>query len=294
MAKRKTFYVPAAIFEGRHSAYAVAVYAYLCFCSDKNGVCFPGMETIAAHCGMARSTVKKALTELEECGMIRSEATRQVSRSGKVRRGTNRYRLNDAPISGAQDASSDGVPPAVSRCTPPPCDGGPLPRVTVDPPPCDGGPLPRVTVDPPPCDGGPLPRVTVDPPPCGSGEINNNSKDIMGDVPSVGITAREDATGLDAIIEPLCLDSFFDQVFAQSVKQAIKTMYGLPVLSVNGTRVDNAAIRERLRLLTIDHIDYVEKQIDNYAGDVTSGERYLMACLYNAPIDCMVKNAKSG
>ena len=263
MAKRKTFYVPAAIFEGGHSAYAVAVYAYLCFCCDKNGVCFPGMETIAAQCGMARSTVKKAMSELEQSGLIRSEATRQTSRSGKVRRGTNRYRINDAPVSGAQ-TSSDGVPSAVSRCTSPPCDGGPLPRVTADPPPCDDG------------------------------EINNNSKTIMGDVPSVGISACEDATGPDAILEPLYLDSFFDQVFAQSVKQAIITMYRMPSLTVNGVRLDNAAIRERLRLLTIDHVDYVERQLDNFAGDVTNGERYLMACLYNAPVDCMVKNAKSG
>ena len=263
MAKRKTFYVPAAIFEGGHSAYAVAVYAYLCFCCDKNGVCFPGMETIAAQCGMARSTVKKAMSELEQSGLIRSEATRQTSRSGKVRRGTNRYRINDAPVSGAQ-MLSDGVPSAVSRWTPPPYDGVPLPRVAADPPPCDDG------------------------------EINNNSKTIMGDVPSVGINARKDATGLDAILEPLYLDTFFDQVFAQSVKQAIRTMYRMPFLSVNGSRIDNAAIRERLRLLTIDHIDYVESQLDRFAGDVTAGERYLWACLYNAPVDCMVKNAKSG
>lgn len=71
-------------------------------------------------------------------------------------------------------------------------------------------------------------------------------------------------------------------------------MYRMPFLSVNGSRIDNAAIRERLRLLTIDHIDYVESQLDRFAGDVTAGERYLMACLYNAPVDCMVKNAKSG
>ncbi len=264
MAKRKTFYVPAAVFEGGHSAYAVAVYAYLCFCADKNGVCFPGMETIAEKCGIARSTVKNAITELERAGLIRSEATHQTSRSGRIRRGTNRYRLNDAPISGAQDALSDGVPPAVSRCTPPPCDGAPLPRVAADPPPCD------------------------------SGEINNNGKDITDDVPSVSYNARDDATGLDAILKPLYLDTFFDQVFAQSVKQAIKTMYGLPVLSVNGTKIENTAIRARLSMLTIDHIDYVEQQLDRFAGDVTSGERYLMACIYNAPVDCMVKNAKSG
>lgn len=95
-------------------------------------------------------------------------------------------------------------------------------------------------------------------------------------------------------MKPLYLDTFFDQVFAQSVKQAIKTMYGLPVLSVNGTKIKNAAIRARLSMLTIDHIDYVEQQLDRLSGEVTSGERYLMACIYNAPVDCTVKNAKSG
>ena len=116
----------------------------------------------------------------------------------------------------------------------------------------------------------------------------------MGDVPSVGIMSRDDATGLDAILKPLYLDTFFDQVFAESVKQTIRTMYRMPSLSVNGTRVDNAAIRARLSMLTIDHIDYVEQQLDRLSGEVTSGERYLMACIYNAPVDCMVKNAKSG
>ena len=120
MAKRKTFYVPAAIFEGGHSAYAVAVYAYLCFCCDKSGVCFPGMETIAEKCGIARSTARNAIEELERSGLIRSEATHQTSRSGKIRRGTNRYRLTEAPVSNVKPTSCDGAPSAVSRCTPPP------------------------------------------------------------------------------------------------------------------------------------------------------------------------------
>ena len=242
MAKRKTFYVPAAIFEGGHSAYAIAVYAYLCFCADKSGVCFPGMETIAAQCGLSRNTVKKAMNELERCWLVRSETTRQRSKNGCMRQSVNRYFLGTIASCGA------GEPP----------------------------------------------HEMIIPPSRDEGEINNNSKLIMGDVPSVGITAREDRTGLDAILEPLYLDTFFDQVFAQSVKQAIVTMYGMPSLSVNGTRIDNAAICERLRLLTIDHIDYIEQQLDNVAGEVTNGERYLMSCIYNAPVDCMVKNAKSG
>ena len=256
MAKRKTFYVPAAIFEGGHSAYAVAVYAYLCFCADKNGVCFPGMETIAAQCGLSRNTVKKAMNELERCGLVRSETTRQQSRNGRMRQSVNRYFLGTISSHGA---------------------GDPPHEMTIPPSLHDGEP----------------PHETTPPPSRDEGEINKNSKHITGDVPSVGIMSCEDATGLDAILERLYLDTFFDQVFAQSVKQAIRTMYGMRELSVNGTGIKNAAIRERLSLLTIDHIDYVEQQLDNFAGEVTNGERYLMACIYNAPVDCMVKNAKN-
>ena len=155
----------------------------------------------------------------------------------------------------------------------------------------DGTPLHEMTTPPSRDDGDPRQKMTPPPSP-DDGEINNNGKDIMGDVPSVGHNARDDMTGLDAILKPLYLDSFFDQVFARSVKQAIKTMYGLPFLSVNGTKIDNAAIRARLSMLTIDHIDYVEQQIDRLSGEVTNAERYLMACIYNAPVDCMVKNAR--
>ena len=255
MAKRKTFYVPAAIFEGDHSAYAVAVYAYLCFCADKTGVCFPGMETIAAHCGLSRNTVKKAINELESCGLVRTEATCQRSRNGRMRQSVNRYYIR------AELSRNDGTP---------------LHEMTTPPSRDDGDPRQKMTPPPSPDDG----------------EINNNGKDIMGDVPSVGHNARDDTTGLDAILKPLYLDSFFDQVFAQSVKQAIATMYRMPFLSVNGTKIDNAAIRARLSMLTIDHIDYVEQQIDGLSGEVTNAERYLMACIYNAPVDCMVKNAR--
>ena len=256
MAKRKTFYVPAAIFEGDRSAYAVAVYAYLCFCADRSGVCFPSMETIARCLGLSRNTVKKAMNELERCGLVRSETTRQRSKNGRMRQGANRYLLGSIASHGAGDPSHGTA-----------------------------SPLSPYAGDPP--------HETTPPPSRDEGEINNNSKVIMGDVPSVGITAREDdATGLDAILKPLYLDTFYDQVFAQSVKQAIEAMYGLAFLSLNGTRVPNALIRKRLKLLTIDHIDYVEKQLGERGTEVTNGEKYLMACLYNAPVDCMVHAAR--
>ena len=255
MAKRKTFYVPAAIFEGDRSAYAVAVYAYLCFCADKSGVCFPGMNTIAQKCGLSRNTVKKAMNELEHCGLVRSETTRQRSRNGRMRQCVNRYFLGAIASHGA----------------------GNLPQ--------------KMTSPPSPHDGGPPHQVTP-PPSRDEGEINNNSKAIMGDVPSVGMIPPTDTTELNAILEPLCLDTYEDRTFAQSVKQAIRTLYDLPVLSVNGARLGTDAIRERLRLLTVDHIDFVEKQIRERSESVTNGERYLFSCILNAPVDCMVKNAR--
>ena len=271
MAKRKTFYVPAAIFEGDRSAYAVAVYAYLCFCADRSGTCFPGMETIARCLGLSRNTVKKAMNELERCGLVRSETTRQRSKNGRMRQGANRYLLGSIASHGAGDPSHGTASPLS------PYAGDPPHGMTPPPSPYAGDPH----------------HETTPPPSRDEGEINNNSKVIMGDVPSVGITAREeDTTGPDAILKPLYLDTFYDQVFAQSVKQAIEAMYGLAFLSLNGTRVPNALIRKRLKLLTIDHIDYVEKQLGERGTEVTNGEKYLMACLYNAPVDCMVHAAR--
>lgn len=42
----------------------------LCGFSDKDGYCFPSIKLIAAKSGYGRSTVKKALTELENSGFI--------------------------------------------------------------------------------------------------------------------------------------------------------------------------------------------------------------------------------
>ena len=248
MAKRKTFYVSAAIFDTPHTAYAVAVYAYLSFCADKQGVCFPSISVIAERCGMSRTTVKKTLSELEQSGLILSQASRQVSKTGKVRRGTNRYRLLNVPAKAEHTRS---------------------------------------------CDDLPLSREATYPRSCGDREINNNSKDIMGDVPSVVTMGREatDRDGRNAILENLHLDVFYDRDFAQSVQQTIERMYDAPYVTVNGQRVERDDVRRRLKLLTINHIDYVQRQLDEHGGEVLNGERYLMACIFNAPVDCMVKSA---
>lgn len=118
----------------------------------------------------------------------------------------------------------------------------------------------------------------------------------MGDVPSVGITGQKatDRDGLDVIFEKIHLDCFFDQVFAQSVRQTIERMYASPHITVNGQRIGQNAVRERLKLLTIDHIDFVEAQLAEHGGEVTHGERYLMSCIFNAPVDVLVNTSGAG
>jgi len=259
MAKRKTFYVSAAIFSKPHSAYAVAVYAYLSFCADKQGVCFPSIETISKHTGMSRNTVKKSIEELRTAELIRAETTRKLSRNGRMRQSVNRYFLA-VPLSRGDNTACQEMTTGLS------------------------------------C-GDPTPGHVVTPPRSPDGrEINNNSKDIIGDVPSVGITGREatDRDGLDAIFERIHLDCFFDQVFAQSVRQTVERMYASPHITVNGQRIGQDAVRERLKLLTIDHIDFVEAQLDEHGGEITHGERYLMSCIYNAPVDVLVNTSGAG
>ncbi len=52
---------------------AVAVYMYLYDRADKDGKCYPSIGTIAKELKLSRSTVKRAITDLETMGNIRKE-----------------------------------------------------------------------------------------------------------------------------------------------------------------------------------------------------------------------------
>jgi len=49
---------------------AVTVFCYLCRCANKKGVCYPAVRTIAKDISLCRSTVFKALNDLERHGLI--------------------------------------------------------------------------------------------------------------------------------------------------------------------------------------------------------------------------------
>ena len=47
-----------------------AVYIYLRHRADASGVCWPGIKTIARDMNLSRSTVKRALADLEQHGYL--------------------------------------------------------------------------------------------------------------------------------------------------------------------------------------------------------------------------------
>ena len=53
---------------------AKSVYMYLRDRSDGQGKCWPGINTIAFDLRISRSTVKRALSELQKCGYIDKKA----------------------------------------------------------------------------------------------------------------------------------------------------------------------------------------------------------------------------
>ena len=52
---------------------ARSVYMYLHDRADKDGKCYPAIGTIARELKLSRSTVKRAITDLEQSGHLRKE-----------------------------------------------------------------------------------------------------------------------------------------------------------------------------------------------------------------------------
>ena len=61
------------VYQSDLSARAISVYLYLYQRSNKEAACFPAIGTIARELKLSRSTVKRALNELEKEGVVRKE-----------------------------------------------------------------------------------------------------------------------------------------------------------------------------------------------------------------------------
>lgn len=68
---------------------AVAVYMYLKDRTNGDGVCWPGIRTIAAELNLSRSTVQRALRDLERAGWLEKSPRYRENGSSS----SNRYRV---------------------------------------------------------------------------------------------------------------------------------------------------------------------------------------------------------
>ncbi len=64
------FIVDNNVFRYKLSPIAFYVYCYLLRCNSRERGCYPSKRTIAEACGIAVSSVSKALTLLKACGLI--------------------------------------------------------------------------------------------------------------------------------------------------------------------------------------------------------------------------------
>ena len=140
--------------------------------------------------------------------------------------------------------------------------------------------------------GAPLPRDANEAPSPNGGEMNNDGKAIMV-LPSIGQYSEADE--LNGLIAGLELDLYEDRRFAQAVEQAIRAMYRAEEIKVNGQIVPQSAVRDVLRRLTIDHVDFVLAQLCDLNPDepIRRGQAYLISCIYNAPVDCLVNQKRT-
>lgn len=125
---------------------------------------------------------------------------------------------------------------------------------------------------------------------------HNNTKQSLVPLQSFVHSNADETDGLERLIDGLQLDLFEGSYarIASAVEDAIRTMYNADSIRVNGRTVPQGAVRSVLKSLTIDHIDFIIRQLENATPDdkVTNGRAYLMACIYNAPADCAVNDRK--
>lgn len=81
--------VPKEIYERNLSSKAVSVFVYLCDKANKHGECYPAVRTVANDLHISRSTVFRAIKELESAGLL----TRQHRRRTHGGMSSNLYKI---------------------------------------------------------------------------------------------------------------------------------------------------------------------------------------------------------
>lgn len=93
--KRKEFYLSTDVWTSGISCRSKTVLAFLSYCANREGKCFPSIARIAKECAVSPNTVRRALAELKEKGLLSIE-TRIVKSVSGCRQTSNLYILHTA------------------------------------------------------------------------------------------------------------------------------------------------------------------------------------------------------
>ena len=91
---RKFFFLPNEVFLLGLSAGELAVYSFLKRCENrKTHQCWPSIRTIGEAVSMSENTVRKYIRQLEERGLIVTESTEVITKTGEKRNGNLLFTL---------------------------------------------------------------------------------------------------------------------------------------------------------------------------------------------------------
>ena len=93
MKRGSFFVVQNQIFDFKLSPIAFYVYCYLCKCRNKTSGCYPSKRTTAKACGIAVSSVSKAIKQLSDAGFI--SVTKNFKGGRQI---NNSYALTDLSV----------------------------------------------------------------------------------------------------------------------------------------------------------------------------------------------------
>ncbi|MBO4563449.1 MAG: helix-turn-helix domain-containing protein [Clostridia bacterium] len=128
-SKRIEFYLSSDIWRYDLSCKAKTVLAYLSYCANREGECFPSMSRIAKECAVCPNTARKGIKELADKGLI-AITPRIVKAASGNRQTSNMYRLLTArakkpkkpvqaeppkPAEGAGDLSEEKLNALIER-----------------------------------------------------------------------------------------------------------------------------------------------------------------------------------
>ena len=111
-----------------------------------------------------------------------------------------------------------------------------------------------------------------------------NNKDINIKQCDLSVSPYEEKRLAD-ILERLELYCYDDKHFTAAVELAVREMYHADHITVGGENIPKERVRERLSHLTTDCIDHIYNRMRDYGASFQNAGKYLISCLYNAPMD---------